>query len=91
MSGLPHHKLVLKIGTPVMCLRNIDQRGGLCNGTRLQVLRMGINNIEAKVISCGKVGEVRSISRMIISQSDKNMPFQINRRQFPISVCLSRL
>ena len=61
ISGLPHHKLVLKIGTLVMCLRNIDQRGGLCNGTRLQVLRMGINNIEAKIISGGKVGEVRSI------------------------------
>ncbi|GJX10307.1 uncharacterized protein Tco_0200166, partial [Tanacetum coccineum] len=35
MSGIPHHKLVLKNGAPVMCLRNIDQRGGLCNGTRL--------------------------------------------------------
>nr|GEZ33902.1 ATP-dependent DNA helicase PIF1-like [Tanacetum cinerariifolium] len=50
MSGIPHYKLVLKIGAPVMCLRNIDQRGGLCNGTRLQVLRMSENNIEAKII-----------------------------------------
>ena len=89
MSGLPHHKIVLKIGTPVMCLRNIDQRGGLCNGTRLQVVRMGINNIEAKIISGGKVGEIRSIPRMIISPSDKKMPFQLNRRQFPISVCFA--
>lgn len=89
MSGLPHHKLSLKIGAPVMCLRNIDQRDGLCNGTRLQVLRMGINNIEAKIISGGKVGEIRSIPRMVISPSDKKMPFQLNRRQFPVSVCFA--
>ncbi|GKA28654.1 ATP-dependent DNA helicase PIF1-like protein [Tanacetum coccineum] len=43
MAGIPHHSIKLKIGTPVMCMRNIDQRAGLCNGTRLQVLRMGTN------------------------------------------------
>ena len=34
-SGLPPHKLILKVGVPVMLLRNIDQSSGLCNGTRL--------------------------------------------------------
>ncbi|GJX03012.1 ATP-dependent DNA helicase PIF1-like protein [Tanacetum coccineum] len=51
MSGIPNHKLALKVGAPVMCLRNIDQSSRLCNGTRLQVLKMGINNIEANIIS----------------------------------------
>ncbi|GKB75454.1 ATP-dependent DNA helicase PIF1-like protein [Tanacetum coccineum] len=89
MSRIPNHKLALKVGVTVMCLRNIDQRGGLCNGTRLQILRMGINNIEAKIISRGKVGYVCSIPRMNISMSDKKMPFQLNRRQFPVSVCFA--
>lgn len=35
LSGLPNHKIVLKVGVPVMLLRNIDQKSGLCNGTRL--------------------------------------------------------
>ena len=30
MSGTPHHSLTIKIGTPVMCMRNIDQKTGLC-------------------------------------------------------------
>ncbi|KEH40680.1 PIF1-like helicase [Medicago truncatula] len=40
-SGLPNHKLRLKVGVPVMLLRNIDTRYGLCNGTRLVITRMG--------------------------------------------------
>ncbi|CAF1945005.1 unnamed protein product [Brassica napus] len=37
VSGLPNHSLRLKIGCPVMVLRNIDPTGGLMNGTRLQI------------------------------------------------------
>ncbi|XP_076952023.1 uncharacterized protein LOC143625623 [Bidens hawaiensis] len=36
MYGMPNHRLVLKVGVPIMLLRNIDQKNGLCNGTRLQ-------------------------------------------------------
>ena len=89
MSGVPHHELVLKVGAPIMCLRNIDQRNGLCNDTRLQVLRMGTINIEARIISGGKIGTICAIPRMIISPSDTKMPFKLNRRQFPVSICFA--
>nr|GFB14330.1 ATP-dependent DNA helicase PIF1-like [Tanacetum cinerariifolium] len=39
-SGVPNHRLELKVGVPIMLLRNIDQANGLCNETRLQVLRL---------------------------------------------------
>ncbi|GJX53050.1 ATP-dependent DNA helicase PIF1-like protein [Tanacetum coccineum] len=86
MSELPKHAIKLKIGTPVMLMRNIDQKAGLCNGTRLQVLRMGINVIEGKIISGGNVGKICVIPRMVITPTDTKMPFKLNRRQFPIQV-----
>ena len=33
--GIPNHKLKLKVGLPIMLLRNLNQSAGLCNGTRL--------------------------------------------------------
>ena len=46
-SRISNHKLTLKIGVPVMLLRNIEQTKGLCNGTRLHIVRIGRHVIEA--------------------------------------------
>ena len=89
IAGLPQHSLRLKVGAPVMCMRNIDQMAGLCNGTRLQVLRLGTNIVEARIISGGCVGTICAIPRMILSPSDTKMPFKFNRRQFPLAVCFA--
>ena len=56
MFGVPHHKMAFK--APVMHLCNLDERGGLCNGSRLHVLRINIDNIKVKIILGGKVGTV---------------------------------
>jgi len=88
-SGLPHHKIRLKIGVPVMLLRNIDQKLGLCNGTRLIITRMGKFVLEAKVISGSNIGEKVLIPRLSLSSSDVKIPFKFERRQFPLAVSFS--
>uniref|UniRef100_A0A0D3CTB3 ATP-dependent DNA helicase n=1 Tax=Brassica oleracea var. oleracea TaxID=109376 RepID=A0A0D3CTB3_BRAOL len=40
LAGLPRHCLKLKVGAPIMCLRNMDVADGLCNGTRLIVTQL---------------------------------------------------
>jgi ATP-dependent DNA helicase PIF1 len=37
VSGMPSHKLLLKISAPVILLHNLDPSAGLCNGTHLIV------------------------------------------------------
>ncbi|XP_076927469.1 uncharacterized protein LOC143591031 [Bidens hawaiensis] len=89
ISGLPNHKLILKVGVPVMLLRNIDQKKGLCNGTRLQVVSLCTHVIEVKVLSGTNTGERISIPRVALTPSDKSIAFTFTRRQYPLSVCFA--
>ncbi|XP_076934739.1 uncharacterized protein LOC143601132 [Bidens hawaiensis] len=81
MSGMPNHRLVLKVGVPIMLLRNINHKKGLCNGTRLQVVSLGRRVIEAKVVSCTNIGYRTLISRVSLTPADKKLPFKLKRRQ----------
>nr|GEX33421.1 ATP-dependent DNA helicase PIF1-like [Tanacetum cinerariifolium] len=89
VAGLPQHSLKLKIRAPVMCMRNIDQRAGLCNGIRLQIQRIRTNITEAKIISGGNVRSICAIPCMVLSPSDTKMPFKLSQRQFHVALCFA--
>ncbi|XP_066910496.1 uncharacterized protein [Clytia hemisphaerica] len=50
-SGMPRHKLNLKVGSVVMLLRNLSLKDGLCNGTRLKVCNLQDNVIDAEILT----------------------------------------
>ena len=54
--GLPNHCIKLKIDSPIMLLRNLDQTQGLCNGTRIVVTRLVNHVIAAEIISGKNLG-----------------------------------
>ncbi|XP_051153640.1 ATP-dependent DNA helicase PIF1-like [Leptopilina boulardi] len=83
-NELPPHKLMLKIGTIVIILRNINLERDLYNGTRLKVIKMGSFSIHAQVLTGNYKNEIVILPRITLSPSNEEIPFQMSRKQFPI-------
>ncbi|KAK9050800.1 hypothetical protein SSX86_030230 [Deinandra increscens subsp. villosa] len=88
-SGIPNHKLHLKVGAPIILLRNINLQKGLCNGTRLVVTQISRRVLEAVIISGTHVGTKALICRVDMTPTTTCWPFQMKRRQFPVKVCFA--
>ncbi|XP_028114888.1 uncharacterized protein LOC114312792 [Camellia sinensis] len=84
LPGLPAFKVELKVGCPIMLLRNIAPKDGLCNGTRLMVSRCDTRIIEARILTGEKFGNLAFIPRISLTPSSAEMPFRMTRRQFPV-------
>ncbi|RID81149.1 hypothetical protein BRARA_A03747 [Brassica rapa] len=85
--GLPAHRICLKVGVPIMLLRNINQAEGLCNGTRLIVTNLGERVIKAEVLTSSSSTQTEVlIPRIILSPTESSHPFTLKRRQFPVRV-----
>ncbi|CAF0714504.1 unnamed protein product [Brachionus calyciflorus] len=82
--GIPPFKLCLKVGQPIILLRNIASNMGLCNGTRLIVKSLHTNLIEAEIAIGILKGKKVFIPKVPLMPSDSGLPFDFKRTQFPI-------
>jgi ATP-dependent DNA helicase PIF1 len=91
LSGMPVHSITLKIGCPIMLLRNLDPSAGLCNGTRLIVTALKTRVIEAKILTGVHAGKPAFIPRLnsVTVASTTSLPFTLRRRQFPICIAFA--
>ena len=55
-NGVPSHTISLRIGTPIMLLRNLNLSAGLCNGIRLIVTQLAERVIEAQITTGSFIG-----------------------------------
>jgi hypothetical protein len=88
-SGLPISKLALKVGAPIMILRNLDPANGLCNGSRGILTRMSARVLEIRLIGGEHAGKTAFIPRITIIPSDDQFGFQLRRRQYPVRLAFS--
>ena len=90
-SSLPLAHLALKVGCPVMLLRNLDASKGLCNGTRLRVLEIRRKVLKCRIISGDAkfAGKVVFIPRITLASSAEDLPLPLRRRQFPVRLAFA--
>jgi len=70
-----------------MLLRNLNQRAGLCNGTRLIVTSVREWTIEAMIMNGRHTNQTFAIPRITLSLKSNKYPFVLQRRQYPVRVC----
>ncbi|GKD67868.1 DNA helicase [Tanacetum coccineum] len=85
-AGLPPHKLELKVGAPIILLRNLNLTNGLCNGTRMIVTQLLSKVIEAQIITGTRVSEKVFLPRIPLINGDLQMPFVFKQKQFPVKL-----
>ena len=89
-SGLPNHRLFIKPGMPLMLMRNLNPKMGLCNGSRLIFKRIHKNHLlECKIVGGEHSDRTVFIPRVTLRPKDNDFPFEWNRRQFPVCVAFA--
>ena len=88
--GLPMHRLFLKSGMPLMLMRNLNPKMGLCNGTRLIFKKIHKTHLlECKIVGGEHKDRTVLIPRISLRPKDRLYPFEWSRRQFPIKVAFA--
>jgi hypothetical protein len=89
LSGMPLAKLTLKVGAPVMVLRNLNPQEGVCNGSRGIVTRMANRVIEICLLTGDHAGNHIFIPRLKITPSETTLPFEFSRLQYPLHLAFA--
>ncbi|OWY99282.1 Helitron helicase [Phytophthora megakarya] len=80
------HKIVLRVGTPIIMICNLNSDAGLCDGTRFRVASLRERSIKATVMSWPAKRNTMFVPRNIFytEDDDKEFPFKLKRKEFPV-------
>ncbi|KAI5711550.1 hypothetical protein M8J75_001284 [Diaphorina citri] len=86
---LPCHRLELKIGVPVLLMRDIDIQLGLCTGTRLIVVQLLKHSILCKIASGQFKDNLHYIPRIVFQVEQLGLSGTLRRVQYPLTLAFA--
>ncbi|KAH9456092.1 hypothetical protein Pst134EB_012299 [Puccinia striiformis f. sp. tritici] len=90
IPGYPRHKQALKVGIPVILLRNMDLKAGLSNGTRLLIVSITSQVLRCIILTGCCVGAEVGIPKFDLKHdADRVHPVSFSRYQFPVAVAFA--
>jgi len=89
LASIPPSSLRLKIGAPLILIRNLSPREGLCNGTRMRVLGIRRTCLQVAILGGKFDGMIRLLPRIKLTTSEEDLPFILERTQFPVRLCFA--
>ena len=90
VSGIPSHQIQVKVGAPVVLMRNLDAPR-VVNGTLCTVLRAAPNVLELSIATGAARGEILFLPRLplMVSAVDSGIGRPFRRLQFPVKVAFA--
>ena len=87
-SGLPPGELVLKVGCPLILLRNLAPSQRLCNGSQMVIKQMTDQVLQVVLVGGDHHGDTAPIPQITLNPPESpDHPFSFSHHQFP--VCLA--
>jgi ATP-dependent DNA helicase PIF1 len=90
-SSLPLAELRVKIGCPLILLRNLAPAHGLCNGSRMTLIQKSERVLQVILIGGDHDGEIALIPRISLTPSinTSSFAFKLRRRQYPLHLAFA--
>lgn len=87
-SGIAEHELHLKVGAPVILLRNINVKAGHCNGTRYIIKEIGKHRLGLEKLGASEDDKNATLQlpRIPMGYNPTDMSMSMTRLQFPIKL-----
>jgi ATP-dependent DNA helicase PIF1 len=86
LAGMSPHRLALKVGVPIILLRNFDATSRLCNGICIIIWHLARKSIIAQIIGGTHVGNIVNIPHITMITNCSKWPFTLQRHQFPLQL-----